>query len=182
MMACGWVYTVLCAIFLLQQNRARTHVLWTRVMRIIHSFEPCESRKIGNFNIPICFTRQLCHSDDQIQTALPPLRLWPNCPPGLNLGKYDIWDGHGFRLLHEIWAVQLGNYDVILLMETKILDYVYCRNRIKHDVVCSKVTPTAAGGERGRGGGHWLRGRVQRDGTLSTWNYTDQTWSTVKSS
>ena len=49
-------------------------------------------------------------------------------PPRLNLGIYNIQDGHGFSLLRAPWAVQMENYDIMLLIETKILDMVYCKN------------------------------------------------------
>ena len=41
---------------------------------------------------------------------------------------YNIRDSQGFALHQGIWDVQLGNYDLMLLMETKILDQAYCHN------------------------------------------------------
>ena len=46
-------------------------------------------------------------------------------PSGLNLGKHNIRGGCGFGLPQEIWVVQLGNYDLMLLMDTKIQYAVY---------------------------------------------------------
>ena len=43
----------------------------------------------------------------------------------------------------------MGNYDVMLLAETKILNAVYCKNRLIYDVVCSRATPTASRGAQG---------------------------------
>ena len=44
--------------------------------------------------------------------------------------------------------VQLGNYDLMILMDTKILDAVYWKNRLGYDVVCSRAANTAAGGDQ----------------------------------
>ena len=51
----------------------------------------------------------------------PPRRRTPY-PPGLKLGTYNIWDGQVFGLPQAIWAVHLGNYNLMLLTEMKILD------------------------------------------------------------
>ena len=50
--------------------------------------------------------------------------------------------------------MKLVNYDVMLLIETKIPDEVYFQNRIVYDVVCLMANPTASGGsqEGGRNG------------------------------
>ena len=44
---------------------------------------------------------------------------------GIKLGMYNILDGLGFGLSQEIWAIKKGNYDLMLLMQTNILDTVY---------------------------------------------------------
>ena len=56
---------------------------------------------------------------------------------------YNIRDFQGFGLHQGIWDVQLGNYDLMLLMETKILDQAYCHNFLSYDVMCSQVVGTA---------------------------------------
>ena len=56
-------------------------------------------------------------------------------PPGLNLRTYNISDGLGFDLPQPIQETQLRNYDVMLLIETKIPDDIYCTKRIGYDVV-----------------------------------------------
>ena len=40
----------------------------------------------------------------------------------------------------------MGNYDLMILTETKIPDAVYCNNRLVYNVVCSRAVPTVAGG------------------------------------
>ena len=67
----------------------------------------------------------------------------------MNLGTYNIQDVCGFGLLQKIRAVRLGNYDVMLLMKTKISDTVYCKNHLGYAFVCLRATPTAAGGVQG---------------------------------
>ena len=72
--------------------------------------------------------------------------------PRLNFRTYNTQYGRGFYLPLEIWVVQMLNYDMILLMETKIIDEVYCNNRIEYDGVCSRATPTVVLGAQGRVG------------------------------
>lgn len=51
--------------------------------------------------------------------------------------------------------VQLRNYDLMLLTETKIPNVVYCHNHLGYNILCSRVLVTAAGGgARGSGTGH----------------------------
>ena len=45
--------------------------------------------------------------------------------PKLNLGTYNIQYGWVFGLPKELQAVQMGNYDIMLLMETKMKEAVY---------------------------------------------------------
>ena len=54
---------------------------------------------------------------------------------GFNMWMYNIWDGHSFGLLQAIHAVEQGKYDLMLLAKTKILNAVYCQNRLVYDVV-----------------------------------------------
>ena len=42
-------------------------------------------------------------------------------PPSLNLGTYNIRDGQGFGLPQEIQAVQIRNYNLMLLTEVNIM-------------------------------------------------------------
>ena len=48
----------------------------------------------------------------------------PSHLPPMNLGAYNIQDSRGFGLLKEILAVQMGNYDIMLLIETRIPEVV----------------------------------------------------------
>ena len=57
----------------------------------------------------------------------PPLHKPPR-PQGLNFGAYNICDGRYFGLAQAIWVLQIRNYDVMMLKETKISDKAYCHN------------------------------------------------------
>ena len=70
-------------------------------------------------------------------------------PPGLNLGMYNIWYSCGFGLPQVIRAVDLRNYDIMLLTGTIISDAVYFKNNIRHDNVCFRATPTVDEGAPG---------------------------------
>ena len=71
---------------------------------------------------------------------------------GLNLGTYKIRDSHRRELPQAIWSIKQGNYYLILLTETKILDMLYCRNCLGYKFVFSKaavaMTGVAPGGGR----------------------------------
>ena len=45
--------------------------------------------------------------------------------------------------------VQLGNYDLMLLTETKIPDAMYFKNHLGYNVVCSREAATASVGAQG---------------------------------
>ena len=75
---------------------------------------------------------------------------------GINLGTYNFWDGCGFILPLDIRSVEKWNYDLMLLMETKIAEAIYCCNRRGYEVLCSKATFTMARGSRG-GWGRQIR-------------------------
>ena len=74
--------------------------------------------------MPICFTHPLQNDSENIYATLPLLQRRTPLPLGLNVGTYNIRGGHGLGLPHSIHAVQLGNYDLILLMEMNIVDAV----------------------------------------------------------
>ena len=54
----------------------------------------------------------------------------------------------------------MGNYDVMLLTKTKILETVYFKSHVGYDVVCLGATPTAAVGVQ-RGVGLVMRYRIE---------------------
>ena len=54
---------------------------------------------------------------------------------GINLRTYNIRYGRVFELSQVIWAFERGNYDLMLLKETKIPYVVYCHNFLGYDVV-----------------------------------------------
>ena len=60
----------------------------------------------------------------------------------------------GFRLLQALWAAQMGNYNLVILTEKKLLDAVYCKNRLRYNVVCSRATVTTGIGVQGGGTFH----------------------------
>ena len=65
--------------------------------------------------ITICFTQQIVHGRDRLQMAsLPTLHKLPR-PWGLNLGVYNTHDCRCFGLAQAIWAVQLGNYYLMIM-------------------------------------------------------------------
>ena len=67
----------------------------------------------------ICFNDLIRHGGDAF--------IWRHrmeCHPGLNMGTYNIWDGHGFGLPQAIPSVKQGNYKLMLLTETNIPDMV----------------------------------------------------------
>ena len=85
--------------------------------------------------MPICFTHPLRHGSDQLHTVPPPLRRRPPHPLGINLGTYNIRDDCGFGLPQAIQAIQIGNYDLMVLTEKKIPYEAYCYNRLGYDAM-----------------------------------------------
>ena len=69
----------------------------------------------------------LSHGGVRFHTALPPPQRRPPQPPGLNLRTYNIRYSFILGLLQAIQAVNMGNYDVMLLAEWKISEVVYCK-------------------------------------------------------
>ena len=65
------------------------------------------------------------------------------------MGTYNIGDSGGFGLPQAISSIKQGNYELMLLIETKILEAVECHNLLGYDVVFSTVTVTTAGGAQG---------------------------------
>ena len=96
--------------------------------------------------MPICFTLPLRHVSDRLHTAPPqPRRRLPH-PLGINLGTYNIRDDCGFAPSQAIRAVQIGNYNLVLLTEKKIPFEAYCYNHLGYDAVYSQAVGTTARG------------------------------------
>ena len=77
----------------------------------------------------IFFTQKIKNGSDRLQsTPPPPPQQWPPHPPGLNQGMYNIWHGPIFGLPQVISTTKQGNYNLMILKETKIPDAVYCHN------------------------------------------------------
>ena len=62
---------------------------------------------------------------------------------------FNIRDDQGFGIAQAIWAVQVGNFDLIILTDTNITNEAHCRNRLGYDVVCSLAITTAYDGAQG---------------------------------
>ena len=94
----------------------------------------------------IRFTHLIWHGGDNLY--LVPLLPWrhPPHPPGINLETYNIQDNRGFILPQEIRYFERGSYELMILMEMKILDAVYYHNRLGYDVVFFEAKVTAARG------------------------------------
>ena len=101
--------------------------------------------------VVMCFTQLIRHGGEPLHLAPPLPQRPPYSPMGLNLGTYNIQDGCGFVLPQAISAVKRGNYDLILLTETKISDTIYCPNCMGYGVVCPEAKFTMAGGAQGGG-------------------------------
>ena len=78
----------------------------------------------------ICFTLIIWHVRDRLHSSLLPPRRWPPRPMGPNLGTYNIWGDSGFLITQAIQASKQGNYDLMILVEKRIPDKVYCRNHM----------------------------------------------------
>ena len=101
-------------------------------------------------NMAIRLTPSIRDGGYCLQLAPPQLQIRPPHPMGTNLVIYNIYDGLGFELVQEILAVEKDNYDLILPNKTKVMDEVYCYNRLRYDSVCSKATVTTT--EEAQGG------------------------------
>ena len=62
---------------------------------------------------------------------------------------YSILDGRDFVLPQENRDVQLGNYGLMMLTETRIHEEVYFRNCLGYNFVCSQVAGIIVGVEQG---------------------------------
>ena len=58
---------------------------------------------------------------------------------------YNILDGRDFVLPQENRDVQLGNYGLMMLTETRIHEEVYCHNCLGYNFMCSQVAGIMAG-------------------------------------
>ena len=67
----------------------------------------------------------------------------------MNIRMYNIQDGRIFLFPQILREVQLGKYEFMLIMETKIPDAVYFKNRLRYGGVCLRVATTTAIGTQG---------------------------------
>ena len=96
--------------------------------------------------MPIFFTHPLRHVSNHLHTMLPPPRRRPTHHPGLKLRTFNIQDGWVFVLPQVIQAVQLVNYNMMLLTETNIPDKAYFHNYLGCNFVFFQAVGTMAGG------------------------------------
>ena len=99
--------------------------------------------------MPICFTLPIIHGQDCLHTAPPPPRQMTPHPRGLSLGNLNVRDGRGSGLVQGIQEVQIGDFDLMILTETKIKYQDYCIIRMVYYVVCPLMSTTAADGVQG---------------------------------
>ena len=99
----------------------------------------------------ICFTQPIYHDGDLLHLA-PPTHLRPPLPQGLSIGTFNIRNGQGFGITQAIWEIQIGGFNLIILMETNITDQAYFHNRLGYEMVCSPKIMADAGGDQGGGG------------------------------
>ena len=83
----------------------------------------------------IFLTRPISHDVDCLYMAPPPPLRHTLHPRGLSLGTLNIHDGRGSGIAQAIMAVQIGVFDLMILMETKITNQAYCHNSLVYDVV-----------------------------------------------
>ena len=51
--------------------------------------------------------------------------------------------------MQAIQAVQISDFELMILTDTNITNQAYCRNRMGYDAVCSPMITTAAGNSQG---------------------------------
>ena len=94
------------------------------MVKISTVLSPVSWRGIRASIMPICFNLTLPLVSNRIHTTPLPPRHWTKLPPGINLRTYNIRDSHVIGLPQAIRAIQLGYYNLMLLMETNILNAV----------------------------------------------------------
>jgi hypothetical protein len=94
----------------------------------------------------IQFTQPITHCNDPLHTQ--PVTKSPK-PPSITIGTYNIRDSQNSGLAAAVRAIQLGNYNLAILTETKIPDNIYTKHCLDYHVVCSQATPGPNGGAQG---------------------------------
>ena len=77
----------------------------------------------------------ILHGRERLNSAPPPLRRQPSLPQGLSIETYNIRNGRGFEISQAIRVVQVGGFDLMILMETKVTVPAYCHNRLGYYMV-----------------------------------------------
>ena len=99
--------------------------------------------------VPFNFYEPIPHDADCLHTATPLPRHRPPHPSGIAIRKLKIRDGQGFRLVQAIWVVERGDFDVMILTETKISTTTYCQNRLRYKATFLMARASSAWGAQG---------------------------------
>ena len=103
--------------------------------------------------MPICFVWPVRHGGELLHMAPAPLRLhWMLHPQGLFLRTFNICYCQVFGLTQGIWAIYIGSFNLMILMETNITNQAYLRNNLGYDMVCfPDITTSVGGAQKGLG-------------------------------
>ena len=126
-------HTFIDTIGISAKNYVHASIFYRRACGAFYREIECKRREIKNK--VIYFTRHIRHGGNRLHLALPPSRSRTPHPMGINLWTYTICDVRGFVLPQEIWAAEQSNYELMLLIETKIPDRVYCRNLLGYNIL-----------------------------------------------
>ena len=94
--------------------------------------------------MPIFFTQPIRHGVACLHSAS--LRRRTLRPWGLSIETFNIYGGHGIGLVQDIWAVQIGGFDLMVLTERKVTNQAYYHNRLGYYMVCYPNILTEYGG------------------------------------
>ena len=84
--------------------------------------------------MPVNFYRPISHGANRLHMAPPTPLHRTQCPPGIFIGTLNIRYSRGFGLAQDIWTVERGFFDVMVLTKTKIQSEAYSHNHLGYDV------------------------------------------------
>ena len=94
----------------------------------------------------ISFTQSIRHGANRIHLATQVTRCRPPLPPRLAIRTLNVCNRRVFGIAQAVQAFEVGSFDLIILIETKISTTAYCRNRLGYEIFYSTVR-TATSGE-----------------------------------
>ena len=97
--------------------------------------------------MPVCVTQPRKYGWDPPHMIPPPHR--PPCTRRVSLRNYHIHDGRGSGLAEAVQVAWIGGFNLMILMDTKIIYQAYCQNRMVYDAVRLKEITTADGEAKG---------------------------------